>query len=97
VHTGGLAGAAGRELAVAVLTNHARSAARFMARSGVLGLGLVLASCATVKPYQRGRLAERCMRVERDAQAASMEAHVYEYREGATGATGTTGGGCGCN
>jgi hypothetical protein len=76
--------------------------ARFPARLAielvvVVTLGLGLSGCATVKPYERGRLAERCMRVERDAQAASMEAHVYEYREGATGATGTTGGGCGCN
>jgi hypothetical protein len=74
-----------------------RSLARFAARLLVSCLGLALGSCATVKPYERGRLAERCMRVERDDQAASMEAHVYEYREGATGATGTTGGGCGCN
>jgi hypothetical protein len=64
--------------------------------TGLLAAGL-LASCAQVLPYQRGKLAQRCMRVEPNEQALAMEQHVHEYREGATGATGTTGGGCGCN
>jgi len=53
--------------------------------------------CASVKPYERGALARRCMQRERDPQAKAIENHVYEYREGAIGATGTRGGGCGCN
>lgn len=64
---------------------------------GVALVALCAASCARVMPYERGKLAERCMRVERDETAVSMEQHVHEYREGATGAMGTTGGGCGCN
>jgi len=37
------------------------------------------------------------MKLGDDAQAAELEQHVYEYREGSAGGYGTTGGGCGCN
>ena len=63
----------------------------------VLLIAMSALGCASVKPYERGALAHRCMQLERDSQAKAMEHHVYEYREGATGATGTRGGGCGCN
>jgi hypothetical protein len=63
----------------------------------VLSLSSATGACANVKPYQRGKLAERCMRLDPDPQAQGVEQHVHEYREGATGATGVTGGGCGCN
>lgn len=69
-----------------------------MQRGTVLLILLVsLGGCATVPISQRSRLAQKCMRIDSDVQASEMEHHLYEYREGATGATGTTGGGCGCN
>lgn len=67
-----------------------------------LALG-ALAGCAgktpawTVKPHQREFLADRIMRFDADAQAASADEHILANREGAMGGTGTSGGGCGCN
>jgi hypothetical protein len=60
----------------------------------------LLAGCAIepwVKPYERERLADPIMNPARDALASKHRAHVYEVREGARGATGVQGGGCGCN
>jgi hypothetical protein len=57
----------------------------------------VLASGCGVQAYQRGHLAKPKMQLGQDPEAAALEQHVYEYREGASGGYGTTGGGCGCN
>jgi hypothetical protein len=60
----------------------------------------MLAGCAVepwVKPYERERLADPIMRVSREALAAKHSEHVHDVREGARGATGVQGGGCGCN
>jgi hypothetical protein len=63
--------------------------------------GLLLAGCAPiepwVKPYEREHLADPIMSFTRDPVSAAYIEHVYESREGARGATGTVGGGCGCN
>lgn len=50
-----------------------------------------------VKPYERDRLADPIMSFDRDPVSTSYMHHVYEAREGARGATGSAGGGCGCN
>lgn len=50
-----------------------------------------------VKPYERDRLADPIMSFDRDPVSSSYMHHVYEAREGARGATGSAGGGCGCN
>ena len=50
-----------------------------------------------VKPYEREDLADPIMAWDRDPVASSYMRHVYEAREGARGAAGATGGGCGCN
>ena len=50
-----------------------------------------------VKPYERANLAERIMEFDRDPIASAFIDHVWESREGARGATGSGGGGCGCN
>jgi uncharacterized lipoprotein YmbA len=60
-----------------------------------------LGACAMpepwVKPYERERLSDPVMQLQRDALSAKHFEHVREVREGARGATGTQGGGCGCN
>jgi hypothetical protein len=59
-----------------------------------------LAGCAVepwVQPYERDRLADPIMSFERDPISDSFTNHVYEVREAARGATGSSGGGCGCN
>lgn len=58
-------------------------------------LAVLASGCATVKPYQRGKLAHPTMSVEEPVGAA--EAHVYGIQEGAQGGAGGSGGGCGCN
>lgn len=50
-----------------------------------------------VKPYERERLADPIMAWDRDPVSSSYLRHVYESREGARGAMGGAGGGCGCN
>jgi hypothetical protein len=67
----------------------------------VLGCGMALQACAPiepwVKPYERERLADPIMQLSRDTLAERHRDHVYTVREGARGATGVQGGGCGCN
>jgi hypothetical protein len=62
----------------------------------VMGALLVASTgCATVAPYERGKLAHPTM-VAGDITGFG-EAHVRAIHEGATGGSGGTGSGCGCN
>jgi len=66
------------------------------------GVGAVaLSACSPiepwVKPYEREHLAEAVMSFNRDPVSNTYIDHVFESREGARGATGGVGGGCGCN
>ena len=66
---------------------------------------LSLAGCAStlteiepwVKPYERSNLADPIMSMGRNPIALAYAKHVFEAREGARGADGGAGGGCGCN
>jgi len=62
---------------------------------------LLLAGCASiepwVKPYERERLADPIMKVQRDMLSEKNHEHIRVVREAARGATGVQGGGCGCN
>jgi uncharacterized protein DUF4266 len=55
-----------------------------------------LAGCATVQPWQRGRLADRWMQFDPDTGRVSYMTHWLESREGSSGGFGVQGGGCGC-
>ncbi len=62
--------------------------------------GFVLAGCSIepwVKPYERANLAEPIMSFSEDPISQGYIKHVYQAREGARGAEGGAGGGCGCN
>ena len=50
-----------------------------------------------VKPYDRENLADPIMAFSRDNLPERHRDHAREVREGARGATGVQGGGCGCN
>ena len=67
----------------------------------VVLLGTILQTgCALqpwVKPYERERLADPIMQFSRESLAEKHFEHVRNVREGARGATGVQGGGCGCN
>ena len=65
-----------------------------------VAVSLLLAACSAepwVKPYERDHLADPIMSFDRDPVSSAYIHHVYEAREGARGATGSSGGGCGCN
>lgn len=50
-----------------------------------------------VKPYERQNIADPIMGFDRDSVSTKYLNHVYDAREGARGAEGSSGGGCGCN
>lgn len=60
-------------------------------------LGCSAVGCATVKPWQRGHLADETMRPARDPLTDSISEHVWFTREAFAGGRGVGGGGCGCN
>lgn len=67
----------------------------------VLVAGVALSGCGSiepwVKPYEREHLADPIMSFNPNPVSSGYLDHVYESREGAKGATGAVGGGCGCN
>ena len=63
-------------------------------------VAMAASGCAVepwVKPYERDHIADPIMSFDRDPVSSAYIDHVYEAREGARGATGSAGGGCGCN
>jgi len=66
-----------------------------------IGIALAASACAPiepwVKPYERENLADPIMAFDRNPVSTSYLDHVFESREGARGAVGSAGGGCGCN
>jgi uncharacterized protein DUF4266 len=57
---------------------------------------VVAGGCATVQPWQRGRLADPCMIFDADAARVAYMTHYQEAREGSAGGYGVQSGGCGC-
>lgn len=77
---------------------------RRVTRTATIGLSvalvLMLGACSVepwVKPYERDRIADPIMSFDRDPVSSAYMDHVYDAREGSRGATGSSGGGCGCN
>ena len=67
--------------------------------AAAVGLGLTACSSIQpwVKPYEREHFADPIMSFDPDPVSSVYIDHVFETREGAHGATGGVGGGCGCN
>lgn len=67
----------------------------------IVAMLLLTSACSSiepwVKPYERANLATEEMKFDRNPVSDSYVNHVYESREGARGASGSAGGGCGCN
>ena len=53
--------------------------------------------CTTVKPWERGTLADPIMQANRDPLGQSVIDHVYFSREAASGGRTVGEAGCGCN
>ncbi|MCB1623710.1 MAG: DUF4266 domain-containing protein [Pseudomonadales bacterium] len=74
-----------------------------LVRTVLLGLAVMIGASACspiepwVKPYERENIADPIMSFNRDPVSQSYLDHVYEVREASRGATGSSGGGCGCN
>lgn len=69
--------------------------------ASLAALSLALCACGNiepwVKPYERQALADPIMSFDPNPVSTAYTHHVYEAREGARGALGSAGGGCGCN
>ena len=65
--------------------------------SCVLGLSACGNIEPWVKPYERQQLADPIMSFDPNPVSSAYTDHVFEAREGARGALGGSGGGCGCN
>lgn len=62
-----------------------------------LAVALAAAGCATVRPWERGVLADRRIQGALVAERDAARTHVTGVREGAAGEIGAAGVSCGCN
>ena len=85
-------------MGTATMSRLAKRLRRAVAAGALLA---ALAGCTAptpwVKPYEREHFADPIMSFNRDPISSVYIDHVLESREGARGATGAVGGGCGCN
>ena len=58
---------------------------------------VVLTGCQNVKPWQRGALADKTMRLDLSPLHTAQMEHTWFSREEANGGRSVGGGGCGCN
>ncbi len=72
-----------------------RGVAKLLAASFAVALASTGAGCAPVAPYERGKLAHPTMAA--GSLGTMGEEHLHAISEGATGGSGGTGSGCGCN
>ena len=64
----------------------------------VVGLAiLLLTSCESVQPWERGTLARPEMQLSRDQLGDALYDQVYYSKEASSGGAGAAGAGCGCN
>jgi uncharacterized protein DUF4266 len=69
---------------------------RVVAGAAAILAALLMGGCATVQPWERGRLSDPCMMFDANLSQVAYMAHWQESREGAAGGLGVQGGGCGC-
>lgn len=72
-----------------------RRLVRAIALVSVAAFAGAVSGCAPVAPYERGKLAHPTMTA--GALSTMGEEHLHAISEGATGGSGGTGSGCGCN
>jgi hypothetical protein len=64
----------------------------------VVGLAiLLLTSCESVQPWERGTLARPEMQLSQDQLGDALYDQVYYSKEASSGGAGAAGAGCGCN
>ena len=62
----------------------------------VVAVGLVVQGCATVKSYEREKLADPIMERQNQFSKQTLEQKFFSTREGSIGGASGIGGGCGC-
>jgi hypothetical protein len=83
-------------ISVPLLRHRSPPAWRALVLAGLCVTALCSA-CAEVRPWERERLADPLVQGGGEPLMDRHREHVHEVREGARGATGVQGGGCGCN
>lgn len=65
----------------------------------LVGAASLLGGCAamSVKPWDRDLLSQQRMSFTPLPMESAVDDHIYFSKEGSTGGTGVSGGGCGCN
>ena len=58
---------------------------------------LISTGCSSVKPWEKGYLADYTMKTDRDVLDVVFTEHMWFSREAASGGASIGGGGCGCN
>jgi hypothetical protein len=58
---------------------------------------LLLTSCESVQPWERGTLARPEMQLSADQLGDALYDQVYYSKEASSGGTSAAGAGCGCN
>ena len=76
---------------------HCLSESRNRFLAAFMSVFFLLAGCAPVQPWERGRLAQPNMALDGDVLLSAMDEHVYSSKEASSGGVGPSGGGCGCN
>lgn len=70
---------------------------RWLCALSLAMLANTLGACATVRPWQRERLAAPCMQLDGPSAPTAYENQVRAIRSGDVRASANGGGGCGCN
>lgn len=60
-------------------------------------VALLISSCTTVQPWERGTLARPEMQLNTNALESELYDQVYYSKEASTGGNTVAGAGCGCN
>ena len=63
----------------------------------VVSLLLLITSCVSVAPWERGTLARPEMQLSPDKLGEGLYEHVYFSKEASSGGASAAGAGCGCN
>ena len=69
----------------------------FWAAFFMAAVGLGLAGCVGVKPWEKEYLADPIMQSDYNKEEKAVREHFLATREGSSGSFGVSGGGCGCN
>ena len=69
----------------------------FWAAVFIAAIGLGVAGCASVKPWEKEYLADPIMQADYNKEEKGVREHFLATREGSAGSFGVSGGGCGCN